>query len=125
MSRIITREEFDQATEAIWSELEYQNDLPRRIADEARTVPRFLNLARVYMDRTAADWADNPGESNQGHGSPVVVPKALHGLRKSAAVLVRGMIYCGIRFRNLRAERAKQADQKEVDLSTIEVKMRS
>jgi len=97
--RTITREEFDQACEAVWSEIEYQNSLPRRTADEARTVPGFITLARVYLDRTAVAWTDHAGVENKGHGQDVVVPEALHGLRKVAAILVRGMIYCGIRPR--------------------------
>ena len=91
MSRLVTREEFDKVCEAIWSELEYQNNLPRRTDDEAKDVPGFATLARRYMRKLEDDWADLPG-------TPQVEP-ALHGLRKLAAIFVRSMIYCGIRHR--------------------------
>jgi hypothetical protein len=89
MTEIVTREEFDKAVEAIWTEIEYQNSLPRRTeASEARQVPSFLTLGQVYLDNTARDWALNEGDE-----------VALHGLRKLAAIFVRGMTYCGIRNR--------------------------
>lgn len=98
----ITRAEFDAACEAVWSEIEYQNTLDRRTDDEAKSVPSFCAMGRLYIDRTVADWADNPGVAIKVPGKvgvPVQVPKALDGLRKVAAIFLRGMIYCGVRHR--------------------------
>jgi hypothetical protein len=85
----IDRAAFEQAMEAIWSEIAYINDLPRRTADEARDIPGFLTLARVYEQQTAEAWAMNPGP----------VEDALHGLRKLAAIYVRAMVSNGVRTR--------------------------
>lgn len=42
MPRKVTREEFDKAVEAIWSEIEYRNDLDRRTdEDEAKDIEGF------------------------------------------------------------------------------------
>lgn len=93
----ITRQDFDVAVEAIWSEIEYQNNLPRRTeaestkdaTREAHDVPGFLTLARRYERKIEDDWADQPAP----------VEDALHGLRKVAAIFTRSMIYCGVRDR--------------------------
>ena len=93
----ITKEQFDEAVEALWTEIEYQNNLARRTeaedtADatrEAHDVPGFLTLARRYERKIEDDWADNPAP----------VEDALHGLRKVAAIFVRSMVYCGVRQR--------------------------
>ena len=34
--RNVTREEFDKAVEALWTEIEYRNALERRTEDEAK-----------------------------------------------------------------------------------------
>ena len=86
----VSREEFMSAAEAVWSELAYQDALPRRTDDEAKDVQGFATLARVYIRRLEDHWADLPG--------PVVEP-ALNDLRKLAAIFVRAMIYCGVRER--------------------------
>jgi len=89
MRKLITREEFDKAVEAVWTEIEYQNGLPRRTASaEAKDVPGFLTLGRRYMRKTEDLWADN-----------ACAEEALPGLRKLAAIFIRGMIYSGIRGR--------------------------
>ena len=100
MTRIekVTREQFDKACQAIWSELQYQDNLPRRTADEAKDVPGFLTLARRYMRKVEDTWADNPG-TLQLDGA-VQVEDALHGLRKVAGIIVRAMIYNGVRQRD-------------------------
>jgi hypothetical protein len=98
MPRLVTRREFDEACEAVWTEIKYQNELPRRTEDEARDVPGFLTLLRRYIRKTENAWADNPGVP-QSEGL-VQVPKALDGLRKVAAVAMRGMIYNGVRNRS-------------------------
>lgn len=93
----ITREQFDAAMEAVWSEIKYQNTLPRRTereetddrTAEAHDVPGFLTLARRYARKIEDDWADQPAP----------VEDALHGLRKVAAIFTRAMIYSGIRSR--------------------------
>lgn len=93
----ITREQFDQAVEALWSEIEYQNNLPRRTEEEntddrtaeARDVPGFLTLGRRYERKVEDDWADQAAP----------VEDALHGLRKLSAIYLRAMIYCGVRKR--------------------------
>lgn len=86
---VVTREQFDDACAALWSEIEYQNDLSRRTeGSEAREVPSYLTLGRVYLDKAATDWAMNEGDE-----------LALHGLRKIAAIFIRGMTYCGVRYR--------------------------
>lgn len=97
MSRKITREEFDIVVEAIWSELKYQNNLPRRTDDEAKDIPGFLTLLRRYIRIAEDDWADNPGEETP-YGD-VQVPKAQHDLRKLAAICARAMIYNGVKYR--------------------------
>lgn len=88
MARTVTRKEFLDACEAVWSELDYQNNLPRRTDDEAKEPSGFFCLARTYLRRGEDAWADNPG-----------VEACLPSLRKLAAIFIRGMIYCGIRFR--------------------------
>lgn len=97
MSRIITREQFDKAMDALWSELEYQNGLDRRTDDEAKDVPGFATLGRRYLRMLEDHWADYGG-SMQPEGQ-VQVPAALDDLRKLTAIFLRGMIYCGIRQR--------------------------
>ena len=88
---IITREEFDEACDALWTEINYQNNLSRRTADEAKDVPGFLTLGRRYERKIEDDWADQAGTPQ--------VEDALHGLRKVSAIYLRGMIYCGVRDR--------------------------
>lgn len=95
MSKIVTKAEFDNICAALWEELRYQNTLPRRTDDEAKDVPGFATLARVYLRKVEDDWANNPGV-----GKPAQVPEALDGLRKVAAILVRSMAYCGVRYRS-------------------------
>ena len=90
----ISREEFDEAVEAVWSELQYQDNLPIRTADEAKDVPGFLTLGRVYQRKVEDVWASTPAT-----GEPPQVEEALHGLRKVAGIFVRAMIYNGIRKR--------------------------
>jgi hypothetical protein len=97
MPRLVTRDEFDRACNAVWSEIEYQNTLPRRTDDEAKDVPGFLTLLRRYTRRTEDAWADLPAEELSEHGPQV--REALGGMRKLAAICVRAMIYNGIRFR--------------------------
>ncbi len=88
MPRNVTRLNFDIACEALWAELQYQDNLPRRTEDEAKDVPGFLTLGRVYAHKAAVDWSDHAGDE-----------LALHGLRKLAAIYLRGMVYCGVRKR--------------------------
>lgn len=83
--RTVTREQFDAACEAVWTELQYQDALPRRTADEAADPQGFATLGRVYLRRLEDAWADHPGT---GPALPV--------LRKLAAIFLRGMVYCGI-----------------------------
>ncbi|MBK1666588.1 hypothetical protein CKO28_00840 [Rhodovibrio sodomensis] len=64
--------------------------MPRRTDDEAKDIPGFLTLAGVYERDTAEAWARNPGP----------VEEAMHGMRKIAAIYVRGMIKTGIRHRD-------------------------
>jgi hypothetical protein len=89
MSRFVTREDFDKACDAVWSEIEYQNNLPRRTDDEAKEPAGFFALGRVYLRRGEDAWADNAGTE-----------ACLPSLRKLAAIFIRGMIYCGVRFRS-------------------------
>lgn len=91
----VTREEFDEAMEAVWSELQYQDNLPIRTADEAKDVPGFLTLGRRYMRSTEDAWADQAATE----GSPPQVPMALDGIRKLAGIFVRAMVYNGVRHR--------------------------
>lgn len=88
MPKIVTREEFNQAVEAVWTEIDFQNNLPRRTDDEAKEPAGFFTLGRVYLRRGEDAWADNAGTE-----------KCLPSLRKLAAIFIRGMIYCGIRAR--------------------------
>ena len=89
MKKEITREEFDHAMEAIWTEIEYQNSLPRRTdSSEAKDVAGFLTLGDRYVRLAQDIWADNAGDEF-----------ALPSLRKLAAIFVRSMVYCGITTR--------------------------
>jgi len=90
----VTREEFDLACAAVWGEIEYQNSLPRRTDDDAKSVMDFCGLARRYIRLVEEDWADNPADEGSGQ-----VEAAVHGLRKLAGIFVRSMIYNGIRVR--------------------------
>jgi hypothetical protein len=98
MPRYINREEFNQAVEAVWSEIQYQDNLPRRTDDEAKDVPAFATLGRRYLRLLEDHWADQPGT-----GNPPVVEDALNDMRKIGTVFIRGMIYCGIRRRIVKA----------------------
>jgi hypothetical protein len=92
VTRTVTRSEFNAACDAVWSEIQYQNSLPRRTGDEAKDPASFATLGRVYLRRLEDVWADNPG-----------VEEALPSLRKLAAIFIRGMIYSGIRYRTAKA----------------------
>ena len=83
--RNVTREEFDEVVEALWSEIEFQNGLPIRTDDEAKDVAGFLTLGRAYVRKCEDAWTNNPGEQEDGQ---VQVPEALHGLRKIATIFV-------------------------------------
>lgn len=97
MPKYVTKEEFDKAVEAVWSEIEYQNSLPRRTNDEAKEIPAFCTMLRQYTHRCEIAWMDNPGEE-QPDGK-IQVTEALHYLRKVAAIAVRSMVYNGIKFK--------------------------
>lgn len=89
--RLVTRDEFDDACDALWTEIEYQNNLARRTGDsEARDIPAFLTLGHRYARKVEDAWADWPGNTDE----------AKSGLRKLAAIYLRGMIYCGIVHRS-------------------------
>jgi hypothetical protein len=94
----ITREQFDRVVEAVWSEIQYQNHLPRRTADEAKDCAGFATLGRAYLRKLEDNWYSKPGEV-QPEGN-VAVTDCLHDLRKLSAIFVRAMIYCGIRSRS-------------------------
>ena len=94
MSRLVTREEFNEAVEAVWSEIEYQNNLPRRTDDEAKEPAGFFTLGRRYIRLGEDLWADNAGTE-----------PCLPSLRKLAAIFVRGMVYCGVRKRTMHEDR--------------------
>ena len=85
-TRIVSKGEFDEAAEALWTEIDYQNNLPRRTEDEAQDVPGFCTLLRRYLRMIEDGWADNPGP----------VKAAEEGLRKLAAIALRGMVYTKI-----------------------------
>lgn len=86
----VTREQFNEAVEAVWSEIEYQNSLPIRTEqDEAKDIPGFLTLGRRYLRWAENEWSDNAG-----------IEKSKPFLRKLAAIFVRSMIYVGITYRN-------------------------
>lgn len=85
----ITRADFDEAVEAVWTEIEYQNNLLRRTENsEAKDPAGYGTLLRVYVRRLEEAWADNAGDE-----------AALPFLRKVTAIGLRGMVYCGIRRR--------------------------
>lgn len=86
--RIVTRADFDDACDAVWSEIEHQNNLPRRTDDEAKEPAGFFTLARVYLRRGEDAWSDNAGTE-----------ACLPSLRKIAGIMIRAMVYCGIRPR--------------------------
>jgi len=82
---IVSRTMFEAAMNVVWSEIEYQNNLERRTDNEAKDVAGFLTLGRRYLRLAENDWADNAGPD-----------KAIHQLRKLAAIFVRAMVYCGM-----------------------------
>lgn len=92
--KTITREEFDAACDALWSEIEYQNTLPIRTPDEAKDIPSFCTLGRAYLRKVEDAWATQPANEETG-----VVEDAAHGCRKLAAIFLRAMMYSGIRHR--------------------------
>jgi len=94
MPRNVHRQELEQAVEAIWSELRYQDDLSRRTEDEAKDIPGFCTLLRRYLRKVEDDWADNAAEWQVNNTKQVT--SALAGLRKLAAIATRAMIYNGI-----------------------------
>lgn len=96
--RIVSSDEFANTCQAIWTELDYQNKLPIRTADEAKDTAGFATLARAYLAELETHWAKKPGQV-QPEGN-VAVPECLDDLRKLAAIFARAMIYCGIRPRN-------------------------
>lgn len=98
MSRHVTKEEFDAACSAVWTELEYQNKLPIRTDDEARDVAGFLTLLRVYLRDTENIWAKN--SSDCVINTLPQCAEALGGLRKIAGIAIRSMIYSGVLARN-------------------------
>ena len=93
----VSREEFDIACEAIWSEIEYQNNLDRRTGDEAKDVASFATLGRVYLRKMEDNWSSKAAV--QQDSGNTAVTECLHDLRKLSAIFVRGMIYCGIKHR--------------------------
>jgi hypothetical protein len=97
VKRYVTREEFDRACEALWTEVQYQNTLGRRTSDEAKDVPGFLTLLNRTARTTEEHWADLVAEAQPEGGYQV--SEALNDLRKLAGIAVRAMIYCGIRNR--------------------------
>lgn len=85
----VTREQFNEAVEAVWGEIIYQNSLPRRTEEgEGKDPAGFAVLGRVYLRQLEVAWTY--GEGNED---------ALHQLRKLAAIFVRGMVYNGVRHR--------------------------
>ena|SRR5271163_1155829 len=99
--RTVTKEEFLEAADAVWTELNYQDNLPRRTDDEAKDVPAFATLGRRYLRFLEDHWADQPGVPT-GNGT-YIVEDALNDLRKLSAIFVRGMIYNGVRVRKVPA----------------------
>lgn len=105
MPRTVTRAQFLRAADAVWEELAYQDNLPRRTEDEALSIPAFLSLLRRYIRKAEDDWADRPGVS-QPDGT-IQVSEALDGLRKIAAIGLRAMIYNGTRRRPAASEQPR------------------
>ncbi|RLC98439.1 MAG: hypothetical protein DRI46_11310 [Chloroflexi bacterium] len=93
----VTREDFEEAMEAVWTELQYQDNLPIRTDDEANDVAGFLTLGRVYQRKAEDAWASNAATKEDGVTPQV--EEALHGIRKIAGIYVRAMCYNGIRKR--------------------------
>lgn len=79
-----------EVVEALDEELAYQATL----ADQGRSdkvhygLPGQLLTLKEYTDKAIAAWVTNPGDS-----------KALHVLRKCAAIAVRGMLTEGVKRR--------------------------
>lgn len=97
MPRNVTADEFDLACCAVWTELQYQNNLELRTNDEAIKVPGFCVLLRQYLDQCEKDWVFNSA-TEQPDGQ-FQCDSSLQGLRKIAGIAMRGMIYNGIRDR--------------------------
>ena len=95
MIKNVNLNDLETVFDAIRTELKYQNELPIRTDDEAKDVAGFATLARRYLRKLEDNWADNPG-TLQPDGS-IQVEKALHDLRKMAAIFVRAMVYNGVR----------------------------
>ncbi len=85
----VTRDQFDSVMEVVWSEITYQNSLPRRTADgEAKDIPGFLTLGRRYMSKAEAAWADSLNSE-----------RASSEIRKLAAIFVRALVYTDAFYR--------------------------
>ena len=89
----ITRKEFDEACEILWSEIEYQNNLSRRTDEtDAKTPQEFATLGRVYLRTLEEEWAKKHNVNNE----------CLDKLRILAATFLRAVIYCGSKERSKR-----------------------
>jgi hypothetical protein len=99
-TRSISREDFDAACEAVWSEIRYQDTLPRRTdEDEAKDVPGFLTLGRRYLRKAEDAWSDEKGRADATDARGLerfAYTRANEHVRKLAAIFVRAMVYTGI-----------------------------
>lgn len=88
-SHTVSREAFDRAVEAVWSEIQYQNELPRRTdSGEAHGIAGYASLIDKCNRDMVDTWYAEKGED-----------RCLHNIRKTAASAIRGMIFCGVRPR--------------------------
>ena len=113
MGKCVTRGEFEEAMEAVWSEIQYQNSLPRRTDDEAKSIPSFCKMGEIYSDRAAVAWNDQQADEESGQ-----VEDALHAVRKCAAIYLRGMVYCGVRYRKDPMSLDENGDLENCDLES-------
>lgn len=89
MMKYISKIEFDEVCKSLWTEIDYQNHLARRTNDEAKDIPGFTTLSRVYLRRLEDKWSDNAGVDDD----------CLDSLRKLSAIFLRAMVYCGTKNR--------------------------
>lgn len=83
-------ERYNDALNAVNGELDYQDNQAAQgrwggDLGKAKTPQDFLVVLRTYLRRTEDAYTDGGGNNTE----------VLHGLRKLAAIAIRGMVECG------------------------------
>jgi len=90
----VTREQFDKAMEAVWTEIEYRNNLERRTEeDECKDIAGFCTLLRHMLHKCEQDWYS--WKASEQPDGQMQVTECLHWMRKLASGAVIAMVYNG------------------------------